>query len=45
MKVGACIVTLLLLVGCASKPARCGRRLTPINASIEAGSHARVVGP
>jgi hypothetical protein len=45
MKNLALAVALLLLVGCASKPPRCERRLTPINASYGAVTHAKVRGP
>lgn len=45
MKTVALVIALLLLAGCASRPPRCDRRLTPINASFRGGTHARVVGP
>lgn len=45
MKTGAFVIALLLLVGCASKPPRCDRRLTPINASFRAATHASVSRP
>lgn len=45
MKTFACVIALLLVAGCASKPLRCDRRLTPINASLRTGAHTRVVGP
>lgn len=44
-KTGALLIAMLLLVGCASRPPHCNRRLTPINASYRAGRHAGVVGP
>lgn len=45
MKTGAFLIALLLLGGCASKPPRCDRRLTPINVPHRAGSHAGNTGP
>lgn len=45
MKTGALIIALLLLVGCASQPVRCSRRLTPINASLGGNPRARTVWP
>lgn len=45
MKTFAFVITLLLLAGCVSKPVRCDRRLTPINASLRTGAHTRVVEP
>lgn len=42
MKTGALLIALLLFVGCASRPPRCDRRLTPINAGFRNGAHARV---
>jgi uncharacterized lipoprotein YajG len=44
MKTLVFVVAFLLLAGCASKPPRCDRRLTPINASYGAGTHARAGG-
>jgi len=44
MKVGVALLALLLLVGCASKPPRCDRRLTPINVPGSADGRTRVGG-
>jgi hypothetical protein len=45
MKTCTLLVAMLFLVGCSSNPPRCGRRLTPINASYRIGLHAGVRGP
>jgi uncharacterized protein YcfL len=45
MKTWALLIALLLLVGCVSKPPRCDRRLTPINAASPAGTRSRGSGP
>lgn len=45
MKVCAWVVALLLLVGCAADPLRCGPQLTPINASFPTGPRAQVARP
>lgn len=44
MKTGALLIALLLLLGCASRPPRCNRRLTPINALFLTGTETRVGG-
>lgn len=44
MKTCALVIALLLLVGCASKPPRCDRRLTPINA-VTAGAQLKESAP
>lgn len=44
MKTGVLLIALLFLAACAARPARCDRRLTPINTSW-AAAHARRVGP
>jgi len=45
MKIGCFLIVSLLVVGCASRPPRCERRLTPINTPVRAATHAVVVGP
>lgn len=45
MKAGALLIAMLFLMGCASNPPHCGRRLTPINASYRTAARAGVRGP
>lgn len=45
MKTFALVIAALLLLGCASKPPRCDRRLTPINAAFRAGARLKVSAP
>jgi hypothetical protein len=45
MKTGALLIALLLFVGCASRPPRCDRRLTPINAGRGTNAQTRVGEP
>ena len=45
MKMGALVIVLLLLAGCAANPPHCDRRLTRINAFYRAHAHAGAGGP
>jgi hypothetical protein len=45
MKIVVFVAALLVIAGCASKPPRCDRRLTPINAPYRAGALAKRFGP